>query len=250
MVDWVAKLKRELARPFRRDSPPSIPLDFSAAQKALLKKVRPYTMTSNERVAVLESALRYVVAQNYPGAFVECGVAKGGSTMAMAYTLLGLGIDDRELYLYDTFEGMPEPDDVDRGRFGEAAQRSWRKRRDASGRSTWINHGLDEVRANLALTGYPQARLHFVKGKVEETLPAAAPPGAIALLRLDTDWYASTRAELDHLYPKLVRGGIVIIDDYFRWQGARKAVDEYVAEHRIPIFWVRVDDSSVIGVKP
>jgi len=250
MVDWVAKLKRELSRPFRGSAPPSIPLDFSPGQKTLLKKVRPYTMNSNERVAVLEAAVRYVVAQNYPGAFVECGVAKGGSTMAMAYTLLELGASDRELYLYDTFEGMPEPEDVDRGRFGEPAAKSWRKRRDEAGHSTWINHGLDEVRANLALTGYPDARLHFVKGKVEETLPGAAPEGAIAILRLDTDWYASTRAELDYLYPKLVRGGIVIIDDYFRWQGARKAVDEYVEEHRIPIFWVRVDDASVIGVKP
>jgi len=250
MVNWVAKLKRELARPFRGNAPPAIPLDFSPFQKALLRKVRPYTMTSNERVAVLESAVRYVVAQNYPGAFVECGVAKGGSTMAMAYTLLELGITDRELYLYDTFEGMPEPEDVDRGRFGEPAAKSWRKRRDEEGRSTWINHGVDEVRANLALTGYPEARLHFVKGKVEETLPTASPPGAIAILRLDTDWYASTRAEFDHLYPKLVRGGVVIIDDYFRWQGARKAADEYTAEQRIPIFWVRVDDASVIGVKP
>jgi predicted O-methyltransferase YrrM len=251
MVDWVAKLKREVARPFRpKDAAAAIPLDFSPAQKALLKKVRPYTMTSNERVAVLESAVRHVESQNYPGAFVECGVAKGGSTMAMAYTLLALGNTERELYLYDTFEGMPEPDDHDRGRFGESAGKSWRKRRDGEGRSTWINHGMDEVRANLALTHYPDARLHFIKGKVEDTLPAAAPEGAIALLRLDTDWYASTKAELDHLYPKLVRGGIVIIDDYFRWQGARKAVDDYVAEHSIPIFWVRVDDSSVIGVKP
>ena len=250
MVDWVAKLKRELMRPFRSKAPPAIPLDLSASQKALLKKVRPYTMTSNERVAVLESAVRHVVAQNYPGAFVECGVAKGGSTMAMAYTLLDLGVSDRDLYLYDTFEGMPEPDEVDRGRFGESAGRSWHKRRDTAGRSTWINHALEEVRANLALTAYPESRLYFIKGKVEDTLPGAAPSGAIALLRLDTDWHASTRAELDHLYPKLVRGGIVIIDDYFRWQGARKAVDEYVAEHKIPIFWVRVDDSSVIGVKP
>ena len=250
MVDWVGKLKRELTRPFRRNAPPTIPLDFSSAQKALLKQVRPYTMTSNERVAVLESAVRHVVAQGYPGAFVECGVAKGGSTMAMAYTLLELKIRDRDLYLYDTFEGMPEPEDVDRGRFGEAAARSWRKRHDAEGRSTWINHGLDDVRTNLALTGYPQEKLHFVKGKVEDTLPREAPPGAIALLRLDTDWYASTKAELDCLYPKLVRGGIIIIDDYFRWQGARKAVDEYGTAHNIPIFWVRVDDSSVIGVKP
>jgi O-methyltransferase len=85
---------------------------------------------------------------------------------------------------------------------------------------------------------------------VEETLMASAPPGDIALLRLDTDWYASTKAELDHLYPKLVQGGILVVDDYFRWQGARKAMDEYLQQHEISMFLVRMDDSSVIGVKP
>ena len=248
MVDWVAKLKRELARPFRGVARAPLPLDLSAFQKSLVKRAGPYTMTSPERIAVLEAAVRHVVAQGYPGAFVECGVAKGGSSMAMAYTLLELGVTDRDLYLYDTFEGMPEPDEVDRGRFGEAASSSWRKHRGDPG--GWIAHGVDEVRANLLSTGYPEARLHFIKGKVEETLPAHAPEGAIALLRLDTDWYASTKAEMDHLSPKLVRGGIVIIDDYFRWAGARKAVDEYVADHKIPIFWSRIDDASVVGVKP
>ena len=82
---------------------------FEATEKSLVKKVGPYTMTSPERIAVLEAAVRHVIAQDYPGAFVECGVAKGGSTMAMAYTLLDLAVRDRELYLYDTFEGMPEP---------------------------------------------------------------------------------------------------------------------------------------------
>ena len=106
-------------------------------------------MTSNERIAVLEAAVRHVVAKDYPGAFVECGVAKGGSTMAMAYTLLELGVKDRDLYLYDTFEGMPEPEDVDRGRFGEAAAKSWRKHRKRAARETWIKHGLEEVRENL-----------------------------------------------------------------------------------------------------
>ncbi|HYM19058.1 MAG TPA: TylF/MycF/NovP-related O-methyltransferase [Micropepsaceae bacterium] len=250
MVDWGAKLKRELTRPFRAlSAAPPLPLDLSPFQKELVAKVRPYTMTSPERIAVLEAAVRHVIGQNYPGSFVECGVAKGGSTMAMAYTLKDLGVSDRDLYLYDTFEGMPEPDEVDRGRFGESAAKSWRKGQDRSG-GAWIRHGVDEVRANLSATGYPEARLHFIKGKVEETLPKNAPEGAIALLRLDTDWHASTKAELDWLYPKLVRGGIVIVDDYFRWQGARKAVDDYVALHKLPIFFSRIDDASVIAVKP
>ena len=248
-MDWRGKLKREFMRPFARRDPASLHLDFSPFQRDLIARVRPYTMTSDERIAVLESAVRHVV-QHHPGDFVECGVAKGGSMMAVAYTLLELGVRDRELYLYDTFEGMPEPDDFDRGRFGEPAHRRWRKRRDAAGNSTWINHSIDEVRHNLARTGYPERRVHFIKGKVEETLPTAAPAGAIALLRLDTDWYASTRAEFDYLYPRLIRGGILIVDDYFRWQGARKATDEYLQAHEVPMFLVRVDDSSVIAVKP
>jgi O-methyltransferase len=249
VIDWSAKIKRELRRPFGRKLPAELPLDFSPFQKKLLKKVRSFTMTSDERVAVLESAVRHVV-KHYPGVFVECGVARGGSMMAIAYTLLDLGVTDRDLYLYDTFEGMPEPDDSDRGRFGEPAHRSWRKRRDAAGQSTWINHDIEEVRHNIAATGYPENRLHFIKGKVEDTLPASAPQGPIALLRLDTDWYASTRAELDHLYPRLARGGVLIVDDYFRWQGARKAADEYLADHEIPMFLARIDDSSVVGIKP
>lgn len=249
MIDWAGKLKRELRRPFAGRTTSGPALDFSPFQKSLLKKVRPYTMTSDERVAVLESAIRHV-ARNCPGDFVECGVAKGGSMMAIAYTLLDLRMTSPGLYLFDTFEGMPEPDEYDRGRFGEPAHRSWRKRRDAAGRSTWINHGIEEVRRNLALTGYPAEHVHFIKGKVEDTLPTTALPDRIALLRLDTDWHASTKAELDYLYPRLLRGGILIVDDYFRWQGARKATDEYLEEHQIPMFLARVDDSSVVGVKP
>jgi O-methyltransferase len=248
-VDWVAKLKHEMARPFRRSARPSVPLDFSPFQRKLLRKVQGYALTSPERIAVLESAVRHLIVNDYPGAFVECGVAKGGSTMAMAYTLLDMGAADRDLYLYDTFEGMPEPDGIDRGRYGEPAAQSWQKRT-RGGKQPWIAFGLDEVRKNLHRTGYPEERLHFIKGMVEDTLPKAAPEGSIALLRLDTDWHSSTKAGLDHLFPKLVRGGIVIVDDYFRWTGARKAVDDYVAEHKLPIFWARIDNAAIVGVKP
>jgi O-methyltransferase len=251
MTDWIAKLKREITRPFRpKGAPPAIPLDFTPFQKKLLRNVRDYTMTTNERVAVLDSAVRHVITQDYPGSFVECGVAKGGSSMAMAYTLIDLGKTDRDIYLYDTYEGMSEPTEHDQGRLGEPAMKSWKKRRDDSGASTWIHHGIDEVKRNFSRTDYPPARVHYIKGKVEETLPTQSPPGAIALLRLDTDWYESTKAEMEILYPKLVRGGIILIDDYHRWKGARKAVDDYVALHKIPIFWARIDDTAVIGVKP
>jgi O-methyltransferase len=251
MVNWVGKIERELSKPFRpKGAAPGIPLDFTPFQKKLVALVKPFTMTSIERVAVLEAAVRHVIAQGYPGALVECGVAAGGSVMAMAYTLIELGASDRDIYLFDTFEGMPEPTDLDKGRFGESARGKWVRKRTAEGVSTYINHGLDEVKANVARANYPAERLHFIKGKVEETLPAAAPPGDIALLRLDTDWHDSTQAEMEHLYPKLVKGGIILIDDYARWQGSRKAVDDYTALHSIPIFWARIDDTAVIGVKP
>jgi O-methyltransferase len=97
--------------------------------------------------------------------------------------------------------------------------------------------------------GYPKARLHFVKGMVEETIPETA-PGQIALLRLDTDFYSSTKHELDHLYPRLSSGGILIIDDYGSIPGARRAVDEYAAEHRIGWFMHRVDAQVRLVVKP
>jgi hypothetical protein len=97
-------------------------------------------------------------------------------------------------------------------------------------------------------TGYPAERVHLVRGPVEETLPAAAPE-RLALLRLDTDWYASTRHELEHLYPRLVDGGVLIVDDYGHWQGARQAVDEYFAGTAPPPLLHRIDYTARIGVK-
>jgi len=104
------------------------------------------------------------------------------------------------------------------------------------------------VRKAVLGTGFDPSRVHFVKGKVEDTLPSQAPE-RIGLLRLDTDWYESTRHELEHLYPRLVSGGVIIIDDYGHWQGARKATDEYLAGHRVPLLLNRVDYTARIGVK-
>jgi len=96
--------------------------------------------------------------------------------------------------------------------------------------------------------GYPEQQIHFVEGLVEETLPAEAPE-EIALLRLDTDWYSSTKHELEQLYPRLAPGGVLILDDYGHWQGARRAVDEYFAENQITLLLNRVDSTARIGVK-
>jgi len=227
----------------------SIPPDFDVLTKEILGAVGEYTMTSPERVHQLVSAVRYVAARGIEGAFVECGVWRGGSSMAMALALSDLGQKDRNLYLYDTFEGMSAPTDDDVAYDGKPAETTFRDRQLSNDSSDWCRSPLDEVEANLATTGYPASRIHFIKGKVEDTIPNEMPAGPIAILRLDTDWYESTRQELQHLYPRLARGGVLIIDDYGHWAGAKKAVDEYFEEQGLNLFLGRIDDTARIAIK-
>jgi hypothetical protein len=215
--------------------------DFDAGTLALLRRVLPFTMTSPARIVAVCSAVRYVEANTIPGAFVECGVWKGGSSMAAALTFK----TPRPLFLFDTFEGMSEPTAHDRhAASGQLADSLLRKADiDATIR---CYSPLEEVKRNMEATGYPPAQISYIKGKVEDTLPAEA-PAQIAVLRLDTDWYESTRHELVHLYPRLSPGGVLIIDDYGYWTGARKAVDEYF---RDSLFLGRIDDTGRIAIKP
>lgn len=251
----IAKIGRELDKAWRklraprglRELPPDFPLDFSKFTKQLWRQVSPNTMTSKERVLALENAVRHVHAHGIEGDIVECGVAWGGSVMAFALTLIELGESGRTIWLYDTFAGMPEPSEEDIGRHGEVALRAYHKKR-KDGISTWINAPIEQVKKNVFSSGYPEHRFRFVEGRVEETL-IEQKPETIAILRLDTDWHQSTKAELEHLYPRLARGGIIILDDYYRWDGHRKAADQYFADHDLRIFWARIDDHAVIGVK-
>jgi hypothetical protein len=110
------------------------------------------------------------------------------------------------------------------------------------------NTSLELVKQVLVATGYPPEKLHFIKGRVEDTVPALA-PHSIAILRLDTDWYESTRHELTHLFPRLSKSGVIIIDDYGHWRGSRQACDEYFSEQRIPILLNRIDYTGRIGVR-
>jgi O-methyltransferase len=224
-----------------------LPIDFDDTDAELCRRVAPYTMTTPPRIYALARAVEYVTAQRIPGAIVECGVWRGGSMMAIALTLLRLGVTDRELYLFDTFSGMTAPGEEDVKHTGErAADMLATSSRDSD---DWAVASLDDVKAAVLGVGYPEERIHFVQGPVEETLPGSA-PGQIALLRLDTDWYASTKHSLVHLYPHLSPGGVVIVDDYAYWQGARQAVDEYIAEHELPLLLNRIDYTARIAVKP
>jgi hypothetical protein len=223
--------------------------DFDRAHLDMLDLVRPYTMTSPERIHALIEAVTYVTRRRIPGAIVECGVWRGGSMMAAAKTLLALGSSERDLYLFDTFEGMSPPSDadVDLGGLSAATALAGSAKTDAG--SYWCYASLEDVQAALAKVGYPRERLHFVKGRVEDTIPAQA-PAQIALLRLDTDWYESTKHELVHLYPRLSSGGVLIIDDYGHWKGSRKATDEFIAATPDFGLLTRIDYTGRLSVKP
>jgi hypothetical protein len=113
----------------------------------------------------------------------------------------------------------------------------------------WAYAPMDDVQANLSSTGYPAERVHLVRGKVEDTVPGSA-PAQIAVLRLDTDWYESTRHELEHLIGRLAPNGVLIIDDYGHWEGARKAVDEWLASFDRPVLLSRIDYTGRMAVVP
>jgi O-methyltransferase len=200
---------------------------YDRAANELIARVRPRTMTSPEKIYPLIQAVRYVVAAGIDGDLVECGVWRGGSMQAIAWTLLAEGVTDRDLHLFDTFEGMPPPGEHDRRTRDGAPADQLLEQHDQSHR-VWAYATLDDVREGMAETGYPAERVHLVPGMVEDTVPSQAPE-RISVLRLDTDWYASTKHGLEHLYPRLVPGGVLLLDDYGAWEGARKATEEYLA---------------------
>lgn len=226
-----------------------LPPDLDAAFGEIYGLCKPFTMTSVERMYALFDAVGYVLRAGIAGDFVECGVWRGGGAMMMASTLLRSGAADRTIYLYDTFEGMSEPTEADKDLHGNDARHVWKRLRDAQGRSGWCVGDIEDVERNLGLTGYARERIVLVKGKVEETIPATVPE-RIAVLHLDTDWFESTYHEFVHLYPLLSSGGVLILDDYGHWKGAREATDRYLAENGINLLLNRIDYTGRIAVKP
>jgi O-methyltransferase len=226
---------------------PPLPKDMDDDARRIIRAVRPYTMTDPDKVFALIQATRYVTRHGIEGDVVECGVWRGGSMQAAARTLIAAGDTTRDLYLFDTYEGMPPPSEHDVRHDGQPAgellagarpETSW----------VWAKASLEDVQEGFAQVDYPAERVHFVKGLVEETIPASAPE-RIAILRLDTDWYESTRHELAHLYPRLVPGGVLLLDDYGYWKGARQAVDEFMEETGERLLLTRMA-SGRIAVKP
>lgn len=197
--------------------------------------VRPYTMSGNARLKALYDSVERVAAGGIPGDVVECGAARGGSA-----ALLGLAIRDfgfpRRLWVFDTFEGIPAPTAADPD-YDIAVQYTGQFRGELQ--------AVADLMQRLGIT----EDVRLIKGRFEETLRSSN-TGHIAVLHIDGDWYQSVRTCLDSLYDRVSSGGIIQIDDYGHWAGARKAVEEFLSERDLPVHLGYVDYTGRQFTKP
>ncbi len=206
------------------------------------ERVKSYTMISVERGYSLFKGVRYIIENGIPGDFVECGVWKGGACMLMALTVELMNAEKRNIFLYDTFAGMTEPSDEDVIAWtGKSVYERWKNNDFGS----W-SVSMEDVRSFIGSEVSDMSPFVFVEGDVLKTLDEKVPE-EISLLRLDTDWYSSTAKELEVMYPLLSTGGLLIIDDYGHFKGARKAVDDYFKNRRM--HFSRIDYTGREGIK-
>jgi O-methyltransferase len=246
MKRWIQNILKSQGYILAKSNGNSYP-DFEPEFAEIQDKASSFTMTSPERMYAFYQATKYIIQNNIAGDIVECGVWKGGSSMVSALTLLKSNSADRDIYLYDTYEGMTDPSEKDVSFDNKSAKKNWDLKRQVDNK-IFCYSTLEEVQTNLFSTGYPKGEIHFVKGKVEETIPSVL-PNKIAILRLDTDWYESTYHELKYLYPLLVSDGVLIIDDYGHWKGAREAVDRYFTEIGLNPLLHRIDYTGRMMIK-
>lgn len=210
------------------------------------------TMVSPARLIDTMLAVRYVNDNKINGAFVECGTWRGGNSIAASLVCKSQSIN-REFYIYDTFTGMSKPnDEIDQSIFHNESSVYTYKKNQENDHNLWCYSSLKEVKNNFKNASLSLENIKFVEGMVENTLKISSNlPDRIAVLRLDTDWYESTLTELEYLYPKLESGGIILIDDYGYWDGARKAVDEFFSKKGAPLrpFFAHSDFTGRLGIK-
>lgn len=228
-----------------------IKTNFTDQDDSIINSVYAYTMTYPNTIYSLIECVKWVINNKISGDIVECGVWKGGSMLTIIKTLLNLNSKDKNLYLYDTFEGWPEKTEFD---IYNKINEQTRFSNEISDLGIEMGHDeshqsfLQEVKNLLYSTKYPTEKIYFIKGIVQESLPKHTPSN-ISILRLDTDYYESTKHELIHLFPKLSIGGFLIIDDYDIWEGQKKAVDEYFSKENIVMKLYRIERGVRIGIK-
>jgi len=191
-----------------------------------------------------------VFVKDLEGAYVECGVFEGRHPRLCAEATLRLHLPIRDIYMFDTFEGLTEPGEFDFTRDDSVlytmsrtdTHQEWERQRREDVINGWCYCSLDQVRFNVEQTGYPLERLFYIKGDVCKTLLEPQNiPEKIAVLRLDTDWYESSKIELEVLYDRVVPGGVIIFDDYYHWDGQRKATDDFFHHRGIDVTLSRVN---------
>lgn len=222
--------------------------------RKFIKIVSPHTMTNKTRIEVLYNSLQKIRLNNICGDLVEVGVWKGGNILGIMEYLNYYSMTDRTVWLYDTFTGMTKPSDNDFTNELNAEQTmskdntlSFWHNNNNNNINNWCYCSLDEVKNLLSKSSFPKNNVKYVIGDVCETLKDKNNiPKLISLLRLDTDWYESTKIELESMYPNLSNNGILIVDDYGYWNGSKKAVDEYFLNKKIIINKLKNDVAIVI----
>lgn len=229
----------------------STPVELSDSEREIVHHIMSngLTMVSYERLWTTVMACKYVVDRDIEGDFVECGVWRGGNALAAA-EIFKLYNSKRDVWLFDTFKGMTAPTDLDvRVVDGQTARTQYEIDQKET-HNEWCYASIDDVRQNFTNRGL-ESNIHFVQGDVCETLNSEPSklPTRISVLRLDTDWYESTKKEFEVLYPKLTVGGCLIIDDYGHWSGSKKATDEYFEKNKNRPFLQYTDYTGRVAVK-
>lgn len=245
---------------FRNNYYPVFGCNLKEEVKENINIVKEYTMVGYPRLVSLYQQVVFCEKRNIMGSFVECGTWKGGCVGLFALGNLKHGLKRRDLHLFDSFCGAPEPDEEIDGE--KAIQQVLSVGGQVKGRLKAIN-GLYEKYATgvgtLAINKhlleeiikYDAGFIHYHQGWFQDTLPKDAPGlGSIAILRLDGDWYASTKTCLEYLYNKVARGGFVIIDDYGYYEGCRKAVDDFIKSNQLRVFLNYIDATGRYIIKP
>lgn len=206
---------------------------FSGDEKRSLraqmtKRLLPYTMGGCKALENAFDVVALTEERNIHGAIVECGVAGGGTAAMMTLTSIELGHISRMKWFFDSYEGLPEPtaEDYENGKTGNFVR--------PLPKGSCL--GTVEQVSNLLFNtlGFEPGEIRLVKGWFQDTVPSLREEvGGIAVLRLDGDWYESTKIPLENFYPQVVPGGFVIVDDYATCFGSRKAVDDFRASNDI-----------------
>ena len=224
--------------------------DSNNFEKEIFNICSEYSMTSHERMFALMKSIEFIKQNNVEGDFVECGVWKGGNLILFQKFIDKYNFN-KKIYAYDTFEGMSNPEKVDETFKGESSidllNKLNKKKVDRKKNILIADCSIEDVKKNFKKFSNKN-NLICIKGPVEKTLDIKENlPNKISILRLDTDWYSSTKKELEILFPLLEKNGILIIDDYGFWKGARKAVDEYFKNKNVTMFKIDFTGRMIIN---